>query len=70
MNKSDFRGFKQVFLFEFMTGIKKSSFKVFLIIMCALAFFTTPILVIVGNIKGEQNAKENADIITTLEEVR
>ncbi|SFD03901.1 ABC transporter permease [Butyrivibrio sp. YAB3001] len=69
MNKSDFRGFKQVFLFEFMTGIKKSSFKVFLIIMCALAFFTTPILVIVGNIKGEQNAKENAAEKTEIESI-
>ena len=55
MNKSEFRGFKQVFLFELLTGIKKTGFKVFLGIICAIAFFTTPILVIVGNMNSDDS---------------
>lgn len=60
MNKNEFRGFKQVFLFEFLTGIKKTGFKVFLGIICALAFFISPIMVIVGNMKsGDSETKSN-----------
>lgn len=60
MNKNEFRGFKQVFLFEFFTGIKKSGFKVFLGIVCALAFLTTPIMVIIGNVQsGKGDTRSN-----------
>ena len=59
MNKNDFKGFKQVFLFEFMTGIKKPGFLVLLIIICAIGLLTTPIMTIVGNIKND-DAKDNA----------
>ena len=65
MNKSDLRGFKQVFMFEFITGIKKTGFKIFLAIMCAMAFFTMPIMLIVSNIKSKDNdadkKKEQSD---------
>lgn len=65
MNKSDLRGFRQVFMFEFMTGIKKTGFKIFLAIMCAMAFFTMPIMLIVSNIKSKDNdadkKKEQSD---------
>ena len=56
MNKSEFRGFKQVFMFEFITGIQKAGFKVFVAILCAMAFFTMPIILIIGKIKGDDNA--------------
>lgn len=52
VNKSDFRGFKQVFLFEFMTGVKKPAFISLLAIMCAMSLFIMPIMTIVENIKG------------------
>ena len=42
MNKSDFVGFKQVFLFEFMTGIKKKGFLSFLAVLCVMGFVTMP----------------------------
>lgn len=58
MKISEFRGFKQVFLFEFMTGVKKTSFKVFLAILCAIAFFPMPIKAILGNMKGDNNAAD------------
>ncbi len=54
MNKSDFAGFKQVFIFEFMTGIKKKGFIVFLVILCAMSFLTTPIMLILGNLKNDE----------------
>ncbi len=60
MNKSEFRGFKQVFMFEFITGIQKTGFKVFVAILCAMAFFTMPIILIIGKIKGDDNADNEA----------
>ena len=60
MNKSEFRGFKQVFMFEFITGIQKTGFKVFIAILCAIAFLTMPIILIIGKIKGDDNADNEA----------
>ncbi len=57
MNKSDFRGFKQVFLFEFMTGVKKKSFLILVAILCILGFFSMPVMLIIGNIKSGKEAK-------------
>ncbi len=59
MNKSDFAGFKQVFIFEFMTGIKKTGFKVFLAILCAMSFLTTPIILILGNLKSDEKIEND-----------
>ena len=59
MNKNDFRGFKQVFLFEFMTGVKKPGFIVLLAIICVMGLVTQPIMMIVGNLKDDK-ADENA----------
>ncbi len=58
MKKNDFRGFKQVFLFEFMTGIKKPAFIALLAIICAMGLFITPIMLIVQNAKDD-NSKDN-----------
>ena len=58
MNKSEFRGFKQVFLFEFMTGIQKTGFKVFVAILCAMAFLTMPIMLIIGKMNGSDDEKD------------
>lgn len=69
MNKNDFRGFKQVFLFEFMTGIKKTAFKIYLAIICAIALLAMPIMVIIGNIKGDDSAKESAPAASPIESV-
>ena len=69
MNKSEFRGFKQVFLFEFMTGINKPGFKIFLAIMCVIAFFSTPVMIIIGNNKGEDEAADNAPQKSLIESV-
>lgn len=58
MNKNDFMGFKQVFLFEFMTGIQKPAFKFFLVVVCVIAFFGTPLMVIIGNSRGGNSDEE------------
>ncbi|WP_029233484.1 ABC transporter permease [Butyrivibrio sp. VCB2006] len=58
MNKSDFRGFKQVFIFEFLTGIKKTSFKIFIAVLCVMGFLTLPVMTIIGNIKSSDNGKD------------
>ena len=64
MNKTEFRGFKQVFVFELFTGLQKTGFKVFLGIMCAIAFFTTPIMIIAGNIKsGKSETMSNIESV-------
>lgn len=68
MNKSEFRGFKQVFMFEFMTGIQKTGFKVFIAILCAVAFLTMPIMLLIGKIKGDDNAV-NDKLLSAIEEV-
>ncbi|MCR5556581.1 MAG: hypothetical protein K6F75_03345 [Butyrivibrio sp.] len=62
MNKNDFKGFKQVFLFEFMTGVKKPAFLVTLAIICIMGLVTTPIMTIVGNLKddGADDKKKSA----------
>ncbi len=69
MNKNEFRGFKQVFLFEFMTGVTKPAFKIFLGIVCALAFFTTPAMIIIGNIRGAKDTSDNAPQKSEIETV-
>ena len=69
MNKNDFRGFKQVFIFEFMTGIKKTAFKIYIAIICAIALLAMPIMVIIGNIKGEDEAKDSAPATSPIESV-
>ena len=69
MNKGDFRGFKQVFLFEFMTGIKKTSFKVFLLILCAMAFFVSPILILIGNMHGDKDSGNEKKKKSSIESV-
>ena len=69
MNKGDFRGFKQVFLFEFMTGIKKTSFKVFLLILCAMAFFVSPILILIGNMHGDKDSGNGKKEKSSIESV-
>ncbi|MCR5099907.1 MAG: ABC transporter permease [Butyrivibrio sp.] len=69
MNKSDFAGFKQVFIFEFITGIKKTGFKVFLAILCAMSFLTTPIILILGNLKSGENIENNILEKTVIESV-
>ena len=71
MNKNEFRGFKQVFLFEFMTGVSKPAFKIFLAVVCAIAFLSMPIMVIIGNIKGsdESEASSNAPQRSEIESV-
>ena len=51
VNKNDFKGFKQVFLFEFMTGVKKPAFVITLAIICIMGFVTSPIMTIVGNLR-------------------
>ncbi len=58
MNKSDFRGFKQVFLFEFVTGVKRPGFLIFLAILCVMSFVTTPVLTLLGNKKGDEGNKD------------
>ena len=64
MNKSELRGFKQVFVFELLTGLQKTGFKAFLGIVCAIAFFATPIMVIIGNIKsGNSETPSNIESV-------
>ena len=69
MNINDFRGFKQVFLFELMTGIKKPAFKWFLITICCIAFFTTPLMLIIGNSVGDDSDSEGAPKKSVIETV-
>ena len=69
MNKSDFRGFKQVFLFEFYSGIKKTGFKAFIATLCALALFTMPVMIIVGKIKGDDTSSEKNSSKSEIESV-
>ena len=69
MNKNEFMGFKQVFLFEFMTGITKPAFKIFLGIVCAIAFLAMPIITIVGNIKGSEDSSDSASQKSDIETV-
>ena len=69
MNKSDFVGFKQVFLFEFMTGIKKKGFLSFLAVLCVMGFVTMPAMVIVGNIRGNDGAKDGDKPKSAIESV-
>ncbi len=69
MNKSEFRGFKQVFLFEFMTGVRKPAFVYFLAITCALAFLSAPAMLIIGNIRGNNNSSDNAPQKSVIESV-
>ena len=68
MNKGEFGGFKQVFMFEFMTGIQKTGFKVFIAIMCALAFLTMPVIILIGKINGNDNADSDG-ALSVIEEV-
>lgn len=69
VNKSDFRGFKQVFLFEFITGIKKTTFKVFLAIICAMAFCAMPIIIIIGKISSTDDASNDPITKSSIESV-
>ena len=66
MNKSDFKGFKQVFLFEFMTGIKKPVFLVFLAIICAMSLLIMPIMTIVENLKGDDTDDNKKSVIESV----
>ena len=66
MKKNDFRGFKQVFLFEFMTGIKKPVFIVMLSIICAMGLFITPIMTIVNNMKDDSSKDETKSVIESV----
>ena len=66
MKKNDFRGFKQVFLFEFMTGIKKPVFIVMLSIICAMGLFITPIMTIVNNMKDDSSKGETKSVIESV----
>lgn len=69
MNKNEFRGFKQVFLFEFMTGIQKTGFKIFLLVICAMSFLTMPIMLILGNNKTDDDAKDSDPVKAAIESV-
>ncbi len=69
MNKNEFRGFKQVFMFEFMTGITKPAYKAFLGTVCALAFFAMPVMTIIGNIKGADDNTDSAPQKSDIETV-
>ena len=69
MNKNDLRGFKQVFMFEFMTGIKKTGFKVFLAIICTLSFCYMPLMLIISNIKNSDDSGKNTQTISSIESV-
>ena len=69
MNINEFRGFKQVFLFEFMTGVKKPAFVWFLIIICCIAFFSTPVMLIIGNLSGDNSDSSVAPQKSAIETV-
>ncbi len=69
MNINEFRGFKQVFLFEFMTGVKKPAFVWFLIIICCIAFFSTPVMLIIGNLSGDNSDSSEAPQKSAIETV-
>ena len=69
MNKNDLRGFKQVFMFEFMTGVKKTGFKVFLAIICTLSFCYMPLMLIISNIKNSDDSGKNTQTISSIESV-
>ena len=69
MNKNDLRGFKQVFMFEFMTGVKKTGFKVFLAIICTLSFCYMPLMLIISNIKNSDDSGKNTQAISSIESV-
>ncbi len=69
MNKREFMGFKQVFLFEFMTGITKPAFTAFLGTVCAIAFLGLPIMTIIGNIKSADDKSDSAPQKSDIESV-
>lgn len=69
MNKNDLMGFKQVFLFEFMTGIKKTGFKIFLALICAISFCYMPLMLIMSNMKSTDEEKDNTKSISSIESV-
>lgn len=69
MNKSEFRGFKQVFMFEFMTGVKKPAFVWFLIIICCIAFLSTPLMLIIGNSQSDDEASSDVPQKSVIETV-
>lgn len=66
MNKSDFRGFKQVFLFEFVTGVKKPAFIVLLAIICAMSLLIMPIMTIVQNLKDDDTDDNKKSVIESI----
>jgi len=69
VNKNEFRGFKQVFLFEFMTGIKKTGFKIFLLVICSISFLAMPVMLILDNNKADDDAKKSAPVKAAIESV-